>query len=111
VDFAGTATVEIRATSDDQTYASEGLATDLSFRNRLTPTASAVVGGVIFVNDQIEVDGDGFLLGGDEGTTYARIAGCFQPDSGGSCDPIQQQDVAMVPLDPLSRTKAAFPFT
>ena len=49
------------------------------------------VGGVIFVNDQIEVDGDGFLLGGDEGTTYARVAGCFQPDAGGTCTPIAQQ--------------------
>ncbi len=111
VDFDGTATVEIVATSDDQTYASADLPAMLSFRTKLTPTPTSVVGGVIFVNDQIEVDGDGFLLGGDEGTTYARIAGCFQLDSGSTCDPIQQQDIAMVPMDPMSRQKAEFPFS
>ena len=110
VDFDGNATLEFVATSDGQSYASSPLATKLSFRTKLMPAPANIVQGVIFVNDQIEVDGDGFLLGGDEGTTYARIAGCFAPDGGGSCDPVTQQDIAMQPMDPLSRQKAAFPF-
>lgn len=110
VDFHGTATVEIKAESNGETYASAPLNLDLSFRTKLTPAVTGIVDGVIFVNDQIEVDGDGFLLGGDEGTTFARISGCFQPDAGGSCTDIQTQDVPMLPQAELSRTKAAFPF-
>jgi hypothetical protein len=112
VDFHGTATVDIVATSDNQTYSSQPLAVDLSFRNKLAPAPTAVVTtGVIFVNDQIEIDGDGFLLGGDEGTTVARLTGCFQPDAGGGCADIATLDLDMVPMEPLSRTKASFPFS
>ena len=111
VDFDGSATIEVVATSDGNTYASQPLDLKLSFRNKLTPTITSVTDGVHFVNDQIEVDGDGFLLGGDEGTTIARITGCFQPDSGGTCQPVPAQDVAMLPLEELSRAKAEFPFS
>jgi hypothetical protein len=110
VDFHGTAVVEIVATSNEQTYTSDTLNLDLSFRTKLTPAVTGVIDGVIFVNDQIEVDGSGFLLGGDEGNTVARISGCFQPDAGGSCTNIQTQDVPLVPMDAFSRTKASFPF-
>ncbi len=110
VDFTGTATVEVLATSDNQTYSTQPLTTQLSFRNKLTPAPANLVQGVIFVNDQIEVDGAGFLLGGDEGTSYARVAGCFTPDGGGACAPIASQDIAMQPLQPFSRTQAQFPF-
>jgi hypothetical protein len=111
VDFHGSADIEYVAVSDGQTYKSDPITVDLSFRKQLTPTPTGIVGGVIFVNDQIEVDGDGFLLGGDEGTSYARVTGCFQPDSGGSCTPITITDIALVPIDPLSRQKAQFPFS
>jgi len=111
IDFHGDATIEFVATSDGKTYASAPVAVDLSFRSRLTPSVTSVVSGVIFVNDQIEVDGDGFLLGSDEGTTYARIAGCFQPDGGATCAPIASADLAMQPLEPLSRQRAEFPFS
>ena len=111
VDFHGTATVEFVATGDRATYTSAPLALDLSFRRRLTPAPTGIVDGVAFVNDQIEVDGDGFLLGGGEGTTVARVAGCFQPDGGRDCAPVATQDVPMVPVDPMSRTRAQFPFS
>lgn len=110
VDFHGSAVVEIVAESNGQTYASAPLDLDLSFRTQLTPAVTGIVDGVIFVNDQIEIDGDGFLLGGDEGTTLARVSGCFLPDAGGACTDIQTQDVPMLPLAALSRTQAAFPF-
>jgi hypothetical protein len=112
-DFTGTAEIEYVAASDGQTYTSNPLSVALSFRDHLQPAPSAIAGGVIFVNDQIEVDGDGFLLGGDEGTSYARVAGCFTLDSdtSGTCTPIAQADIAMTPNDPLARTKATFPFS
>jgi hypothetical protein len=111
-DFTGTATVEVVAVSDGKTYTSAPLAVSLHFRKQLTPTSGAIAGGVEFVNDQIEVDGDGFLLGGDEGITVARVTGCFTPDAGGSCTPVASQDIPLVALDgqPLTRTQAAFPF-
>ena len=109
-DFHGSATVEFVAVSDGQTYPSDPLSVQLSFRAKLAPNPTGVATGVAFVNDQIEVDGDGFLLGGAEGTTFARVTGCFQPDAGGACTPVQARDIAMAPAEPLSRTKAAFPF-
>ncbi len=66
---------------------------------------------MIFVNDNIELDGSGFLLGADEGSTIAKLEGCFTLDSGGGCDPVATQEIVTVPLEPLSRTKAAFPFS
>ncbi|MEO6775508.1 MAG: hypothetical protein ABI467_21280 [Kofleriaceae bacterium] len=111
VDFDGTAQIEVVATSDGNTYTSQPLDVKLSFRNHLTPTATAVMDGVHFVNDEIEVDGDGFLLGGDEGTTVARITGCFQPDAGGACQPVASRDLPMISVDGVSRTKATFPLS
>ena len=112
VDFAGSATVEILATSDDNTYESKALTVDLSFREKLTPTPSTVQDtGVIFVNEQIQIEGDGFLLGGDEGVTVAHVTGCFTPDAGGMCRPITAQDIPMTPTDPLARDRATFPFS
>lgn len=112
VDFAGTATIEILATSDDNVYASQPLDVSLSFREKLVPTLTGIEsGGVIFVNDQIHIDGDGFLLGGEEGTTVARVSGCFTLDTGGPCQPITALEVPMTPTDPLARDQASFPFS
>ncbi len=112
VDFAGTATVEILATSDDNTYESKALTVDLAFRERLTPTSGMIQpDGVIFVNDEIQIEGDGFLLGGDEGTTVAKVTGCFTPDTGGTCRPLTAQEIPMTPVDPLARDRATFPFS
>ncbi|HVK87244.1 MAG TPA: hypothetical protein VM513_24175 [Kofleriaceae bacterium] len=112
VDFSGSATVEIVATSDGETYASKSLSVDLTFREALAPAPTSVQsGGVIFVNDRIEVEGDGFLLGGDEGETVAKITGCFTLDSGGGCAPITEIEIPMTPEDPFERTKATFPFS
>jgi hypothetical protein len=111
IDFAGEASVEVVAVSDGETYKTTTIKQDLSFRRKLTPTPTGVVDGVIFVNDQIEVDGDGFLLGGEEGSTFARVTGCFKPDTSSTCSPIAQQDIAMVPREELSRQHAAFPFS
>ncbi len=112
VDFAGSATIEIVATSDDHTYASEALTATLSFRTKLTPTTTNLEAtGVIFVNDQLQVDGDGFLLGGDEGITVAKLTGCFKINSTGTCNAITAVEIPMMAIDPLSRAQATFAFS
>jgi hypothetical protein len=111
-DFRGTAQVDVIAVSDGETYSTDELAIDLAFRDELTPTPTTLDStGVIFVNDNIQIEGDGFLLGGDEGITVAKLEGCFTPEAGGACDPIAGLEIPMSPLEPLSRTKAAFPFS
>lgn len=111
VDFHGQARIDVIATSDSETYSSEAISLDLSFRNQLTPTVLSLNGeGVIFVNDQIEIEGDGYLLGGDEGQTVARVAGCFVETSTTQCKPIANQELKAQPIDPLARNKIQFPF-
>ncbi len=111
VDFHGQARVDVVAASDGDTYSSEAITVDLSFRNKLTPTPVSLNGeGVIFVNDEIVIEGDGFLLGGDEGTSVARVTGCFVASGQTTCKPITDLDVPLVPVDPLSRKRAQFPF-
>ncbi len=111
-DFHGTAKIDVIATSDGETYSSDGITVDLAFRDKLTPSPTSLEAtGVIFVNDRIEIAGDGFLLGGDEGVTVAKLDGCFTPEAGGSCTPLATQELAMEPLDALSRDKASFAFS
>lgn len=111
VDFRGQARIDVVAASDGETYSTEAITVELAFREKLTPTAIALNGeGVIFVNDEIVVEGDGFLLGGDEGATVARVTGCFVATGQSTCKPIPAADVPMVPVDPLSRKKVQFPF-
>jgi hypothetical protein len=110
--FAGSATVEVVATSDGETYASDAIDVNLAFADKLDPSVTNLDGaGVIFVNDQIQIDGEGFLLGGDEGVTVAKLEGCFTPEAGGTCDPITELELATQPLEALSRETAVFPFS
>lgn len=112
VDFAGTATIEVLATSDDNTYESNDLNVTLQFRSKLAPVSSSFeTTGVIFVNDQIEITGQGFLLGGDEGTTVAKLTGCFKLNSTGTCTNQAGIEIPMLPVDPLSRAKSTFAFS
>jgi hypothetical protein len=111
LDFSGTAVVDVLAASDGEVYSTDELDVALAFREKLVPTASVEASGVKFVNDQIEVTGDGFLLGGDEGTTVARLSGCFTPETGGACAPTAELEIEMAPVDPLARDKATFPFS
>ncbi|NVB78831.1 MAG: hypothetical protein HOV81_10585 [Kofleriaceae bacterium] len=111
VDFFGTISVDIVAASDGKTYSTDVLTRDLNFRKQLTPSVTGVVDGVAFVNDEIEVDGFGFLLGGDEGQTVAQVSGCFKLETSSSCVPIATQEIAMQPREELSREHASFPFS
>ncbi|MEJ7604002.1 MAG: hypothetical protein WKG01_39345 [Kofleriaceae bacterium] len=95
-DFRGTAQIEVVSATNDETYTTEDLTLDLAFRDQLVPTTVEYDGnGVIFVNDQIQIDGDGFLLGGDEGVTVAKLVGCFTPEGGGPCAAITPIEIPM----------------
>ncbi|MCE9572073.1 MAG: hypothetical protein K8W52_02840 [Deltaproteobacteria bacterium] len=109
-DFVGDATIEVLSAEDGKLYASAPLAVSLQFRESLIPDAALAVGTVIFVNDAIEVQGSGLLLGGGEGQTLATVSGCFQRASGGSCTPIATAQIPVTPTDPLARDRGTFPF-
>lgn len=112
LDFHGTARVDVVAASDGETYSSDPLAVDLRFRARLAPVATALEASVvIFVNDRLVIEGDGFLLGGEEGVTVARLAGCFTPEAGGGCRPLPEIELPMTPEDPLARDRSGFAFS
>jgi hypothetical protein len=113
VDFEGDARIEVvsnpAAGGDGELYLSPALNVDLTFRRTLTPEVTSVLSGsVIYVNDAIELDGDGFLLGGMEGQTVAVVAGCF--DAGGGCVEVDEVEIAATPREAFSRTMIAFPF-
>lgn len=110
--FSGTAVVEVVATSDGVTYESEPVGVELQFADKLDPSVTALDSqGVIFVNDELQIEGQGFLLGGDEGVTVARVEGCFTPETGGACAPIAPIEVTTEAVEELSRSKAKFPFS
>ncbi len=111
VDFVGDAIVEVVSAEDGETYASAPLPVALGFRRQLTPTVGQLqTGGVIFVNDPIAVLGDGFLLGGTEGSSVAVVTGCFRPDGGGACAPVPRVEVPLIPETAFSRQRASFAF-
>lgn len=85
----------------------------LDFAATLEPVLGDLqVGGEIYVNDPLPIEGDGFLLGGMEGTTLAVVEGCFESDEApGDCVPVGPVEVPLVPTEPESRTRATFAFS
>jgi hypothetical protein len=109
--FRGTATIEVVVASDHRSYATAPLAVELELRTRLVPATPAVATrGVIFVNDAIELSGDGFLLGGDEGVSAVQLSGCFTPEAGGACRPLATVELPLTPVA-RSRSRARFAFS
>jgi len=111
-DFTGNATVVVDFMPDGSRHASLPLPYTMQLRSQLTPTlADLQLGGEVYVNDPIAIAGDGFLLGGAEGTTYAVVEGCFTPQDGAECLPVGPVDVPIVPDAAFDRTLATFPFS
>ncbi len=111
VTFVGDATLEVVSAVDGKTYRSDPLAIRLDAAPALTPTIGSLEqSGVIFVNDQLEVTGDGFLLGGGEGQTVAVVRGCFTPQGMATCAPVADQVVAVAPAGPFARDRGSFRF-
>jgi len=111
VDFSGEAVIEVESTEDGRTYTSAPLRVSMQLRRQLTPSPLAVqTGGLLFVNDDIAVEGAGFLLGGTEGSTIAIVDGCFRRVGAATCTPVEPVEVALTPETPFSRRRATFRF-
>ena len=110
--FSGTATVLAELRRDGSEHTSNPIAAALEFEDLLEPVLDdALRSGVIYVNTPIPVDGEGFLLGGDEGTTFAVVEGCFTAEGDTDCGPPLQHEVALTPREPFDRTHGSFPFS
>jgi hypothetical protein len=111
-DLDGTVTLEVVSAVDGETYRSNSLAASLSFRELLEPRVDRIdTEQLIFVNDKITVEGDGFLLSEGEGETVAIVGGCFMDaEAGSECVDVAQVEVPLVPVDPFDRTRATFAF-
>ncbi len=105
------ASVQARSTLDARTHLSAPLAITLEVASALTPRLDALQNDVVYVNDPIVAHGDGFLLGGGEGQTLARIEGCFTREGSAVCAAVGPVDVPAAPLSPYDRTRVAFPFS
>ncbi|MEX1368887.1 MAG: hypothetical protein AB1Z98_37525 [Nannocystaceae bacterium] len=85
---------------------------ELQFREHLQPRLDAVeANAVIFVNEPMVVVGEGMLLGGDEGSTFAVVEGCFRPLGADACDPVDRVEVRVTAAEPFSRERGVFPFS
>lgn len=111
VRFDGRAVISTVSAVDGQIYESLPLEVVLDVAPVLTPTIAAIqTGGLVFVNDEVLVTGDGFLLGGDEGQTVATVQGCFQIAGSPECRPVDAQTVPLLPAEPYARDEAYFRF-
>lgn len=111
-ELTGEVTASVIFVPDGSLHESIPYRVALSIRTELEPTLDAVdSGGVIFVNDPIEVRGDGLLFGGEEGVTVALVEGCFTPLGETDCNPVAATAVEVTPSDLGSRELGTFPFS
>lgn len=111
--FSGLAKLEVDYLPDGTRHTSVPLSLSLEIVDALEPRLdeSWAEGSTIRVNEPIEVQGAGILLGGDEGTTFAVVSGCFAPaDGDGTCVPIVPVQVPVVPKTPFDREHGVFAF-
>src|SRR5688572_14802032 len=108
--FEGDAVLAVESFVDREVHLSDPLRVTLEFAPELEPRMDFLMTGVVFVNDPIVVEGEGFLLGGSEGTTMAVVEGCFRPTGATTCQPVSARAVPVVPETPFDRTKGSFAF-
>lgn len=109
--FSGRVQVEVDFLPDGTRHASVPLGVTLELAEHLQPELDDVVASsTIYVNEPIEVQGAGLLLGGDEGTTLAVVEGCFTPEGGGTCLPVSSVAVPVEPAEPYARERGVFAF-
>lgn len=107
----GTAVMEVVSAVDGRLYTSDPLPVHFTAQPEIAPVVSELeASGVIFANDELELVGDGFLLGGTEGQTVARVTGCFTPQGMSTCAPVAEQVVPVTPASAFDRTRASFRF-
>ncbi|MBL4634046.1 MAG: hypothetical protein JKY56_09240 [Kofleriaceae bacterium] len=114
--FRGTVVVSIASTVDGQKHRSAPLETSLDFRSELTPTLVGLENnGAIFINEEITVSAEDLLLGDGEGSTFARVEGCFTARFTGGCidTPISESELFNVasPATSFDRTQTTFVYS
>ncbi len=110
-EFDGLLRVDIDSSIDNKRHSSPDFAAQLVFRESSTPVLTSLYDtGPLFVNDEIAVVAEGLLLGGDEGTSYARVEGCFQVEGETACDPVEALNIELLPDSPYARDAATFVF-
>jgi len=104
-ELTGTASVSVDSAVDLQLHVSREIDVSLSLRAELTPELAQLEHPTtIFVNEEVVVDGSGMLLGGAEGSTLARVEGCFAPlDDGGQLGECAAVGPVELPVTPASR--------
>lgn len=108
-EFSGEAWVEVQSALDGQTYASGKLPLAFDVRSKLEPSLTdAQTGGLFFINDRVDVQGDGFFLSEGEGTTVAVVAGCFRASGIGPCEEVSPQELRLSANLSGDRTNAHF---
>jgi hypothetical protein len=111
VEFVGDAVVEVVSAVDGETYRTAPLPVSLAAAPSLVPRVGSLENsGVIFTNDELEIAGDGFLLGGGEGVTVAVVAGCLTPTGSSTCGPVAEQVVPVIPAVAGRRDRGRFRF-
>ncbi|MSP62974.1 MAG: hypothetical protein EXR72_22090 [Myxococcales bacterium] len=116
--FSGTGVVAIDSAIDHSRHTTGPAPIELKLVTVLAPKLDAAAGGSIYVNQPIQVTGDGFLLGGGEGETRAVLDGCFLPSGvAGPCDQqgkvgkkVTGVELPARPAAPWDRAHALFPF-
>ena len=109
--FIGQAQLVIDSSLDGRRHQSKPLPFDFTLSNELQPRLDELVDNALFVNDPIEGVGAGFLLGGDEGQSYALVEGCYTELGSSVCTPVGPLEVPAKPLSPFDRSRVVFPFS
>jgi hypothetical protein len=104
----GDAFLEVE-TPDGRRYRSSAFPVELEIAAALTPRLDLLDDSIRHINDPVTVEGDGLLVGVDEGTTRARLEGCFRVEGTPTCTPIAPLEVALGAG--FDRTRASFPFS
>lgn len=110
--FEGEAHVDIESQIDGRLYESVPLDVRLEFVEKLKPELGHLAADqLLFVNDSVFVEGQNFLLGGEEGQTFARLVGCFTGKHGLTCEKRVDHTVPVVPVGPYDRETGEFSFS
>jgi hypothetical protein len=112
VEFVGDAVVEVVSAVDGETYRTAPLPVTLGGRAVAGPAGRLLENsGVIFVNDELEVAGDGFLLGGGEGQTRGRGPPAVHArPARAPARPVAEQVVPVIPAVAVRRDRGTFRF-
>jgi hypothetical protein len=110
--FSGSARVEVESAIDFRRHVSPPRPLELEILVGLSPQLTSAGGDdLVFVNDPIKLAAAGLLLSSGEGTTQARVSGCFRRSGQPRCNPSAPVDVPVAPASRFDRASGTFPFS